>query len=82
MDDVNDYLAAIVPTIGVSVLFYFIVKAMMEGDRRERLAQSQFEAERDRAERCSNSPEDDAMTLGADPGSLPTDSVGRHASSE
>lgn len=51
------YLAAILPTILVAILFYFLIKSMLEGDRRERLAQKQFEAEQDRraaaAERAS-----------------------------
>ena len=44
------YLAAILPTILVAILFYFLVKRMLEGDRRERLAQRRWEAEQDRAE--------------------------------
>jgi hypothetical protein len=48
MDAVWPYLAAIIPSIVVAVLFYFLIKGMLEGDRRERLAQSQFEAEQDR----------------------------------
>ena len=50
MDGVWPYLAAILPTILVAILFYFLVKSMLEGDRRERLAQRRFEAEQDRAE--------------------------------
>ena len=48
MDDVWPYLAAILPTIMVAILFYFLIKSMLEGDRRERLAQRRFEAEQDR----------------------------------
>ena len=48
MDAVWPYLAAILPTILVGTLFYFLIKSMLEGDRRERLAQSGFEAEEDR----------------------------------
>jgi peptidoglycan/LPS O-acetylase OafA/YrhL len=50
MDDVWPYLAAILPTIAVAILFYFLIKSMLEGDRRERLAQRRFEAEQDRAQ--------------------------------
>ncbi|HQF02424.1 MAG TPA: lysyl-tRNA synthetase [Phycicoccus sp.] len=39
------YLAAIIPTIFVAILFYFLIKAIIESDRRERLAQSKWEAE-------------------------------------
>ena len=48
MDAVWPYLAAILPTILVAILFYFLIKSMLEGDRRERLAQRRFEAEQDR----------------------------------
>jgi hypothetical protein len=41
-------IAALLPTTGVAVLFYFVIKAMVEGDRRERLAHSQWEAQQDR----------------------------------
>ena len=48
MDAVWPYVAAILPTILVAILFYFLIKSMLEGDRRERLAQRRFEAEQDR----------------------------------
>ena len=44
-DAIWPYLAAILPTIIVAVLFYFLMKSILEGDRRERLAQSQWEKE-------------------------------------
>ena len=44
-DSLWPYLAAILPTIIVAVLFYFLMKHILEGDRRERLAQSQWESE-------------------------------------
>ena len=45
MSSIWPYLAAIVPTIVVATMFYFLIKSMLEGDRRERLAQNRFEAE-------------------------------------
>ncbi len=39
------YLAAILPTICVAILFYFLIKAILEADRRERIAQRKWEAE-------------------------------------
>lgn len=48
MDAIWPYLAALIPTVVVATFFYFIIKRMMEADRRERLAQSKFEAEQDR----------------------------------
>ena len=38
-------LGALLPSAGVAFLFYIIIKAMLEGDRRERLAHSRWEAE-------------------------------------
>ena len=54
MSAVWPYFAAIVPTILVATLFYFLIKSMLEGDRRERLAQSRFEAEEDRRRAQAN----------------------------
>jgi len=48
MDGVWPYLAALLPTILVATLFYFLIKSMLEGDRRERAAQRLFEAQQDR----------------------------------
>ena len=56
MDAVWPYVAAIVPTILVATLFYFLIKSMLEGDRRERLAQSRFEAEEDRRGAATTGP--------------------------
>ncbi|MGN6634397.1 MAG: hypothetical protein ACTHJ6_02890 [Oryzihumus sp.] len=40
-------IAALLPTAGVAFLFYLVIKAMIEGDRRERLAHSQWEAQQE-----------------------------------
>ena len=53
-DTIWPYLAAILPTVIVAVLFYYLMKNILEGDRRERLAQSQWEAEQ------RNSPDDNS----------------------
>ena len=37
------YLAALIPSAGVGFLFWLVVKNMIEGDRKERLAHSQWE---------------------------------------
>ena len=47
MSGIWPYVAALLPTILVAIFFYFIIKSMLEGDRRERLAQKQFEAQQD-----------------------------------
>ena len=38
------YVAALIPSAGVGFLFYLVIKNMIEGDRKERLAHSQWEA--------------------------------------
>jgi hypothetical protein len=40
-----DYVAAIVPSVGVLLLFALAIRAMFQADRRERLAQAQLERE-------------------------------------
>jgi hypothetical protein len=51
-------LGALLPSAGVAFLFYLVMKAMLEGDRRERLAHSKWEAEQERsastADQCDN----------------------------
>lgn len=44
-DAVFPYIAALLPTIGICFLGYRVFRAIVEGDRRERLAQSQWEAQ-------------------------------------
>lgn len=41
-------LGALLPTAGVAFLFFLVIKAMLEGDRRERLAHSKWEADQER----------------------------------
>jgi hypothetical protein len=59
MDALWPYLTAIIPTIVVATIFYFLMKSMIEGDRRERLAQRQFEAEQDRRRAAERAGTDD-----------------------
>jgi hypothetical protein len=40
-----DALAALVPSVGVGLLFWFAVRAMVNGDRREREALARMERE-------------------------------------
>jgi hypothetical protein len=46
MDSVMPYVLALVPTVGVAWLFYVIIKNILEGDRRERIALAKWESER------------------------------------
>jgi hypothetical protein len=58
MDAVMPYVLAVLPTIGMATLFYFVIKTILEGDRRERIAQAKWEAEHDRAANGANHPAD------------------------
>ena len=40
-------LGALLPSAGVAFLFYVVIKAMLEGDRSERLAHSRWEADQE-----------------------------------
>ncbi|PRY58800.1 hypothetical protein BCF74_11181 [Knoellia remsis] len=44
-DTIWPYLAAVLPTVTVAVIFYYLMKGILEGDRRERIAHSQWEAQ-------------------------------------
>jgi hypothetical protein len=50
MESLVPYVVALVPTVGIATLFYFIMKNIIEGDRKERLAQARWEAEQKAAE--------------------------------
>lgn len=58
-------LGALMPSAGVAFLFYLVIKAMLEGDRRERLAHSQWEADQEpstsTARQSSNIDEQDSV---------------------
>jgi len=56
-DALFPYVAALLPTVAVGALFFFIMKYIVEGDRRERLAQSRWDAERDRKKKSGQPPE-------------------------
>lgn len=47
MDAVWPYIETLIPSIGVLYLLYLILKHMVEGDRRERIAHAQWEREQD-----------------------------------
>lgn len=44
VESVWSVVFAIVPSIGVGFLFYKVLRAIIEGDRKERLAHAQWEA--------------------------------------
>ena len=47
-NQISPYPAALIPTVVVAVIFYFLIKAMLEGDRRERAAVAKWEPEQER----------------------------------
>ena len=48
------YAAALLPTLGVAFLFYWIIKYMIEGDRRERQALARWNAEQKAKQQSSS----------------------------
>jgi hypothetical protein len=50
-------LLALIPSLGVLFLFVVALKAMLEGDRRERAAQARYEREQDERARRTSSTE-------------------------
>ncbi len=44
MDTFNAILLGLAPSIGIGFLFYKVMRAILEGDRNERVAHSQWEA--------------------------------------
>lgn len=47
LDTIGPYLATLLPTVGVAFLFYWIIRYMMEADRRERKALAAWRKEHD-----------------------------------
>ena len=50
MDLMIQILLGIVPSLGVGLLFYLVIKSLVEGDRRERRAYAQWQARQDAEE--------------------------------
>jgi len=57
MESVLPYVLALLPTVGVAWLFYIIIKNILEGDRRERIALAKWEAQRE-AEAAGKAPDE------------------------
>jgi hypothetical protein len=55
MDSLLPYVLALVPTIGMGTLFYFVIKSILEGDRRERIAHAKWEKEHQAGENGTQS---------------------------
>ncbi len=63
------YVAALMPTVGLLYLFWVLMKHILEGDRRERAAQRQWEAS------LEDTGQDSAAA--ADPGATEESAKGR-----
>ena len=50
MDNFLGIVAALVPSVGVGLLFWFAMRAIIRADRRERAALAHLEAAADRTE--------------------------------
>ena len=57
MSSIWPYLAALIPSAGVGFLFYLVIKNMVEGDRKERLAHSQWDRDHDPRPADAHKPE-------------------------
>lgn len=55
-------IETLIPSIGLLALFYYVMKHILEGDRRERIAQAQYENENDLS-KGAVSPRDDEAAL-------------------
>lgn len=55
----------LIPSIGMLVLLYLVLKHMFEGDRRERIAQAQWEKEHDLAKGAVAPTETEAVAQNA-----------------
>ncbi|WP_068254406.1 hypothetical protein [Janibacter corallicola] len=49
IEQIWPYLAALIPTVGVAFLFYWVVRYMIEADRSERKALAKWNAEHQQA---------------------------------
>lgn len=55
----KDFLIALAPSLGVLLIFFIGIKALIEADRRERTAQARLEAAQDAPQaRDTNTPRD------------------------
>ncbi|MBK8755923.1 MAG: lysyl-tRNA synthetase [Actinomycetales bacterium] len=63
-DAIYPYVAALVPTIGLLIIAYVVFKTIFEADRKERIAQAQWERDQDRerARERAASPDSDPMS--------------------
>ena len=65
MSAVWPYIAALIPSAGIGLLFWLVIKNMLEGDRKERLAHSQWDrAQHETFERAPENPGENSPESG------------------
>lgn len=72
MDSIVPVVLALAPSIGIGYLFYRIMRALLEGDRNERLAHSQWlAAQGEECDDTTRSGSSSATSAGTDSRSRP-----------
>ncbi|RXR26987.1 hypothetical protein EQW78_02530 [Oerskovia turbata] len=62
MSDFWPAVYALIPSIGVGILFYFAMRAIIRADRNERLAMAELDAQAERAEVAARTAGDSSTT--------------------
>lgn len=65
MENVWPAIQTLIPSIGLLLLFYYVMRHIMEGDRRERIAQAQWEREHDAAKGSAGPNDEDSRRQNA-----------------
>jgi hypothetical protein len=55
--NIGPALAALLPSVGVGLIFWLVIRALVNADRSERAALARMDAEDARADKPENSPE-------------------------
>jgi hypothetical protein len=50
MSGVTTIIVGLVPSIGLGLIFWYVMRAIIRADRNERAAEARFDAERDHAD--------------------------------
>ncbi|KRD47213.1 hypothetical protein ASE27_02160 [Oerskovia sp. Root918] len=62
MTDFWPAVYALIPSVGVGILFFFAMRAIIRSDRTERLAMAEFDAQADAAERQQRAAQESSTT--------------------
>ncbi|GAB48583.1 hypothetical protein [Mobilicoccus pelagius] len=78
MNVMGEILAGLLPSIGIGYLFYKIMRLLLEGDRQERAAYAQWQAEHD-AERAGRAATTTGTHIRSGADSAPTAGISTRA---